>query len=244
MAHIRLHVQQADGGLPMVCMRCGEPATIVKTKKMSYYPRWLLVFVLAGAPGIVILVILALILRKRATLQAPLCDRHQGHWTIRTAISWTAAIAVVLVGIASVVLLILLEENAGPRNADIFALFLCVGGVIVFVGLLILLAILQNTAIRPDDITRTHILLNGVSDAFVTAVEEAEIERRVRLRQWEVEDEADRAPRRYTGDDEPPLRRPPSTDAFEEGPPRPAPQSDAFKGEQYEESPKRPPKEP
>jgi hypothetical protein len=230
MAHIRLHVQQADGGLPMVCMRCGEPATVVKTKKMSYYPRWLLVLVLAGGLGVMILVPLALILRKRATLQAPLCDRHQSHWTLRTAISWAAAVTVILAGIASFVVFILVD-NAGPRNADIFMPLLCFGGIFLFIGLLILVAVLQNTAIRPDEITRTHILLNGVSDAFVTAVEEAEIERRVRLRQWEVDDEADRTPRRHAGDEESPRPRTPASDAFEEGPPRAAPKNDAFEEE-------------
>ena len=96
MAHIRLHVQQADGRLPMVCMRCGEPANVVKTKKLSYYPRWLILLVLGGVPGLLLLVILALVLRKRATLQTPLCDRHQGHWTIRLAIGWAAAVTVIV----------------------------------------------------------------------------------------------------------------------------------------------------
>src|SRR5437763_4524985 len=98
MAHIRLHVQQADGKLPMICMRCGEPATVVKTKKMSWYPRWMILLVFAGAPGIIILVILALILRKRAQLEAPLCDQHQGHWTTRLVITWTATILAILMG--------------------------------------------------------------------------------------------------------------------------------------------------
>ena len=228
MAHIRLHVKQADGGLPMVCMRCGEAATIVKTKKMSYYPRWLILLVLAGAPGIIILGILALILRKRARLQAPFCEQHQGHWTIRLAVSWAAATVVGIFGIASIVVLILLE-NAGPRHGDVLSPFLCFGGLVVFIGLLILLAVLQNTSIRPDEITATHILLNGVSDAFVTAVEEAEIERRVRLRQWENQDNAERTTPKHAGDiEESPPRSPPSSDAFEEDRPRPAPPTDAY----------------
>jgi hypothetical protein len=86
MAHIRLHVQQANGRLPMVCIRCGEPATVVRTKTMSYYPRWLIFLVLGGLPGLLLIVVLALGLRKRARLQTPLCDRHQNHWTIRLAI--------------------------------------------------------------------------------------------------------------------------------------------------------------
>jgi hypothetical protein len=245
MAHIRLHVQQADGRLPMVCMRCGEPATVVKTKMMSYYPRWLILLVLMGLPGLILLVILGLVLRKRARLQTPLCDKHQGHWTIRLAMGWAAAVVVIVMAIAGVVAIIMLE-NAGPRNADVFAPFLCFTWVFAFIGLLILLVILHSTSIRPDEITRTHILLNGVSEAFVTAVEEAEIERRVRLRQWEYEDEAERAPRRRTSDVDVSLpQKPASSDAFEEDRPRPAPPGEAFEAESNKAEPKGPPtKEP
>ena len=245
MAHIRLHVQQADGRLPMVCMRCGEPATVVKTKKLSYYPRWLILLVLVGLPGLVLLVVLALVLRRRATLQTPLCDRHKNHWTTRLAIGWAAAAVVIVTAIAFVVAIIMLDK-AGPRNADIFGPFLCLGAMFVFIGLLVLLAILHNTSIRPDEITYTHILLNGVSDAFVTAVEEAEIERRVRLRQWEYEDEAERSPRRRTSDVDVALpEKPASSDAFEEDRPRPAPPREAFEAESNEDDQKGPPtKEP
>ncbi len=72
------------------------------------------------------------------------------------------------------------------------------------------------------------MLLRGVSEAFVDAVEEAEIERRVRLRQWQEEDAAER-PRRVVAEDvdaAPPKR--PSSDAFEEDLPRRARPSDAI----------------
>jgi hypothetical protein len=105
---------------------------------------------------------------------------------------------------------------------------------------------MHNTSIRPDEITYTHILLNGVSDAFVTAVEEAEIERRVRLRKWEYEDEAERAPRRRTSDVDDSLpQKPASSDAFEEDRPRHAPPGEAFEAENNTDKQKGPPaKEP
>ncbi len=87
---------------------------------------------------------------------------------------------------------------------------------------------MYNTSIRPDEITRTHMLLNGVSEAFVDAVEEAEIERRVRLRQWQEADEAER-PRRVLADDVdavPPKRA--SSDGFAEDRPRRTRPSDAI----------------
>jgi hypothetical protein len=124
--------------------------------------------------------------------------------------------------------------------------FLCLGALSVFIGLLIVVAILHNTSIRPDEITGTHILLNGVSEAFVTAVEEAEIERRVRLRQWEYEDEAERAPRRRASDVDVSLpQKPASSDAFEEDRPRHVPPGEAFEAESNKDDQKGPPtKEP
>jgi hypothetical protein len=245
MAHIRLHVRQADGRLPMVCMRCGEPASVVKTRTMSYYPRWLIFLVLGGLPGLLLIVVLALVLRKRARLQTPLCDRHQNHWTIRLAIGWAATVTFIVTAIAVIVAIIILE-NAGPRIADMAAPFLCLGAMFVFIGLLILVAILHNTSIRPDEITGTHILINGVSDAFVTAVEEAEIERRVRLRQWEYEDEAERPPRRRTSDVDVSLpQKGASSNAFEEDRPRPAPPAEAFEADDNRDDQNGPPaKEP
>src|SRR3954469_16324248 len=101
MAHIRLHVQQADGHLPMVCMRCGTPATVIKTKKMSWYPRWIVVIavVLCGVPGIILALILYFAIRKTARLQAPLCEEHQGHWTTRLIINWVVGILAVSVSV-------------------------------------------------------------------------------------------------------------------------------------------------
>jgi hypothetical protein len=106
--------------------------------------------------------------------------------------------------------------------------FVCFGGLGLAVCWLVLIAVLGNMAIRPDEITGTRILLNGVSEEFVQAVEDAEIERRVRLRQRQVEDEAEAAPHRHGQPAEPP-RKPPLTEAIEEArPPRPAPPPDAF----------------
>jgi hypothetical protein len=225
MAHIRLHVQQADGHLPMICMRCGAPATGVKSKKMAWYPRAIVLLVLLSLPGVVLLVILGLILTRRARLQAPFCDRHQGHWLIRTTIMWTATAVLIAVGIGVIALMVSVTGRRELEDA-VFP-FACFGSVALMIGWLILLAVLAHTAIRPDEITRTHMLLNGVSEEFVQAVEEAEIERRVRLRQWQVEDEA--AGPVAHDDKRPPPRKPSVTDAIEEPrPPRPAPPPDAF----------------
>jgi len=214
MAQLRLHVDEADGGLPMVCMRCGEPATVVKTKKMSWYPRWVIVLILVN---VIIFAIVALVLTKRAVLQAPLCDQHKGHWTYRMLIILASLLAIGILVIGA----ILVVSNLPRQAQDSTGPFICIGGGIVGLAWLIGLVIVQNTAIRPSEITDTEILLENVSEAFIDAVAEADRERLARRRErrsrWDEEE------------DEPPPRKRLSSDAVEEDDrPRKKPPSDAF----------------
>ncbi len=210
MAYIRLHVQQADGKLPMVCMRCGEPAIVVKTKKVSWFPRWVFWLILAH---LIIFGIVALIMTRRAKLQAPLCEQHQGHWLFRQIFLGLSLVGIVIYAISLIVFFV----NAPPQAADQFGLFVYVGSMVLVIGWLIAIAIVQSTAIRAAEITKTHILLAGVSEAFVQAVEEAEIERRVRLRRWELEDTEPAPPMRHSPEhiqEDLPQRLGPPPDSF------------------------------
>jgi hypothetical protein len=218
MSQIRLKLREADGRLPMVCMVCGEPATVVKTKKMSWYPRWVPVLILAN---ILIFAIVAMILTKRARLQAPLCDSHKYHWTIRLVILWVSLFVAGMIGLFGIIVFALLprqwQDNLGP--------FLCLGGVLVFIAWVIVLAIVQGTGVRPHEITDLDITLVGVCDEFIDAAEDAERERRALRRSRAYRDEDD--------DEEPPPRRrrpPPVVDDDEDEPPprKKRPPPDAF----------------
>ena len=48
MAEIRLGLDEADGDLPEVCMCCGEPATLIRTKRMRWFPPWVNLLILLG----------------------------------------------------------------------------------------------------------------------------------------------------------------------------------------------------
>jgi hypothetical protein len=158
--------------------------------------------------------IVALIATRRARIQAPFCEEHKRHWLFRQILLGVSLIGIVLYGVSLVVFFL----NAPPRNADLFGPFILVGSVALVIGWLIGFTILQNTGIRAAEITKTHILLAGVSEAFVQAVEEAEIERRVRLRRWELEDT----------EPAPPMRHSPEN-IQEDFPPRPDLPPDSFK---------------
>src|SRR5579871_4414997 len=66
--------------LPEVCMRCGAPATVVRSRKFSWQPQWVIVLLFFG---LLPYLIVAIILTKRARVEVPLCDTHKNHWRWR-----------------------------------------------------------------------------------------------------------------------------------------------------------------
>jgi hypothetical protein len=202
MPEIRMRLREADGHLPAVCMCCGAPASTTKVKKMRWCPPWVGVLILAG---LLPYVIVAVILTKRATVQAPLCEPHQGHWLNRLLLIWGSFFLFGLVGLAGIIFAVNLplpdRENAFP--------FVCIGTIILLVIWLVIVIVCQNTVIRPREITDAEITLTGVCDAFVNAVEDAREERwarkRDRPRRWDEQDE-----------DEPRPRQTPPSEAIEE----------------------------
>ena len=75
MATVRLGRFEVERGmLPQVCMACGAPAAVRKSKKFAWHPQWIYVLLLAG---LLPLIIVAAILTKRMTVAAPFCDDHK-----------------------------------------------------------------------------------------------------------------------------------------------------------------------
>jgi hypothetical protein len=215
MARMRLNIREAEGDLPMVCMRCGAPATVVRHKKMSWYPRWVWILILVN---LLIVIIVAMILTKRARLQAPLCDEHKNHWSNRLLIGFGSFALLMLLVIAVIALM----SNASRDVQNSLGGIAVLGCLAAGLAWLVLLAVLGSTAIRPAEITDTDLLLDGVSPTFVDAFEEAQRERQVRL--WEIrhgrhDDDDEYVPRPVRPADaieadEPPQR--PPRDAIEE----------------------------
>ncbi len=205
MAEIRLDLREADGGLPDVCMCCGEEATTTKTKNMSWYPPWINYLWIAGGPLLVIT--LSLIMTKRAKVQAPFCEQHQGHWFNRLLLMWGSFI--VLGGLCGMLLLSL--AVLPKQTADAIAPFICGGCVVLGIVWLVILIGAQVTAIRTKEITDHDIILEGVSQEFVDIMEDTQRERRARRkkrRRDEEDDEDDEPP--------PPVRKRPASEAITE----------------------------
>jgi hypothetical protein len=215
MAQVTLELGEADGYLPPVCMCCGEPASATKVRTMAWTPPWVGVLIFAG---LLPYVIIAAVMTKRATVEVPLCERHQWHWLNRNLLMWGSFFLFGLVGAAGLTIGLSLQK----QDQDMVMPFVCIGCFVLLVVWLVIAIACQNTAIRPSEITEYEITLTGVCRAFIDAVDEARATRRFRKRERRRYDDDDYDDRRrrsdeYEEDDEPrPRRRKPPSDAIEE----------------------------
>lgn len=152
--------------LPDVCMQCGEPATLRKSKTFSWFPPW--IWVLFFVCGLLPFAIVAMIMTKRRTVDVPLCEEHRNHWLWRQLLVFGTLLGVVVIGVVAWGVLIANDNNRGDPLGGI----LCAGSLIFLVAWLILAVIVQSTSIRPKEITDRDITLTGVSKAFVEAYEQ------------------------------------------------------------------------
>jgi hypothetical protein len=163
--------------LPPVCMACGAPATVRKSKQFSWQPQWVPILILAG---LLPYLIVSIVLTKRQRVETPFCDKHASYWWLFPTLLTLSFFAILGVGFAGFVVLNALNAAAqnGPRGSDLSG-FACLATVVGFLVWLIVAVVLQNMRIRPSEITDRHIELTKVSREFADAVdEEAERERR------------------------------------------------------------------
>lgn len=151
-------VMHKNAKLPSLCVKTGESTTqrgIVR--KMSWHTPWIALTIFAG---ILIYVILALVLRKKATIEIPLSDNARGRRTTRIILSWVTALG----SLAFMAGCIFVLMNA--RNASPIAVIGIFGGLIGFIAAAL---IGQSAAqvLRPTKITDTHVWLRGVHPSIL-----------------------------------------------------------------------------
>jgi hypothetical protein len=198
MALVTLDRREAEPErLPPVCTCCGAPSAEYRSKNFSWHPPWIGVLILAG---LLPYALVALILTKRMTVSAPLCERHRGHWTVRTVVTLGGFLALVLLGFVAAMVL---GDHEGP-GGDPVGGFLCLGTLGLGVVWLIL-ALSQALEEQRDEEERRYR-------------EENRDFRRELGGKWRGRD---RAPRpepgdRYTERPGEGLRRPPDGDEYRE----------------------------
>ncbi len=157
----RYEIEEYDP--PEVCMKCGAPSSVVIRRTFSWYPPWVIITILAG---LLIYAILAMVLTKRMTVRVPLCEEHKGHWTKRTIITLLGFLGVLI--FLSLAIAASVSDDVLPEVA-----YVCWSlTVVLLVAWLILVVVLQQSAIRPTEITDRSITLTGVSAGYIEALRE------------------------------------------------------------------------
>lgn len=167
MASVKLWDDETrDGGMPMVCARCGAEATVTKSRKFAWHPQWVVLLILVG---LLPYVLVALMLTKRMRVAVPFCDAHKNHWLIRNVVvlGMLGALAPVALGA-----FFLLADRQPGEPAPPLGGFLCVGSMIGLVVWVIVAVVATSTTIRATEITDESITLTKVSKEFAAAVKD------------------------------------------------------------------------
>lgn len=159
MATIRLwsrEVKRRD--LPFVCMKCGRPAAVWKSKVFDWESgKRASLRLLGPVPGG----------PKTLRVELPLCRAHRYHWLGRSLFGWGVG-GLLLAGFG--VLIYLAEggsRGGGNKTLGVIAGISCVG---LPIWVLVMIALIL-TAIRPAEISGDGITLKGVSRKFADSLE-------------------------------------------------------------------------
>jgi hypothetical protein len=156
-----LHREEASGNLPMVCMQCGEPATVWKVKGFHTHQF---------RPGGRILQLILWLSSPKMPVQAPFCSRHQNHWEAQSAAIWILAgvVALVIAGVGvgvGVIVRLQLDPESGRLVVVLPASIICISA-----GLIVRFVREQRGVIMAE-ITPEYIVFRGVHDRFLDALE-------------------------------------------------------------------------
>ena len=163
MARVRLGKYEIEQHrLPQVCMRCGAASTYRKVKHFNWFPWWIL---LLSPFGVLPFLILLAVLTRRMTVPISLCQRHRWHFTWRQWVNYLLLFA----WLAGIVLVVKTFRDWPETTYSTILTITILGGLLIWV---ILIMVLHLTSIRPAQITDRHIILAGVSEAFIAALDQ------------------------------------------------------------------------
>jgi hypothetical protein len=171
MARLRLSRSEVeDDLLPAVCMCCGAPAAVRKTKAFAWdQPGILSVLLLLGIciwPLLLVGLLIAVLNTRRMQVRVPLCEAHQHYWRLRTLFTFGGLAAFLVLG----VLLVLAWRSRPSVLAELLPV-LVLGTLLAGAIWLVTAAILQQHSIRPTEITPRGITLVNVSPRFIQALQ-------------------------------------------------------------------------
>jgi hypothetical protein len=149
-------VMTKDAQLPYVCIKTNRPAETWLRRNLYWHNPWIYLLILLS---IWIYIIVALIVRKRADIQVPLCRERivRRRWTIAGA--WLLILSGVLLMIAGF-------GNAQPDNLG--AMVGVAGTLVLLTGAIAGVALAR--IVTPARITQDYVWLKGVHPEYLASL--------------------------------------------------------------------------
>ena len=145
--------------LPDICLKSNQPATRRLTRNLQWHHPAIALTILAG---LLIYIILALILTKRATIHVPLTEEWFARRRRRMLYAWGCGLAC----LALIVLGIVAAAQTDEPGFLLLMLIGIVGGLIALVGGAAAVAL-----VSPTRITDEYVWLKGVHPDFLNRLE-------------------------------------------------------------------------
>jgi hypothetical protein len=156
----RLLVMHKRAQLPAICVKSNQPSSQWLQRKLSWHEPWISVTILAG---VLVYVILAVILTKRATIHIGLTDEWVTRRRTRMIVCW-------VVGLAFLALIPAAFGLAAATEQEGWLILLLVG----FIGSLTALIAGQSlvSMVTPQRITDDYVWLKGANREFLNRLPE------------------------------------------------------------------------
>jgi MFS family permease len=138
--------------LPDACVKCGQPAAIRLTRKLAWSNPWLGLLI---PLGLLIYVIVAAIVSKRAVVEIPLCEAHRKRRTLLTGLG----VGLLFLGLFAVAALLM--ARAGTILVTLAAAMFFVGMVLAIVGQIL---------VSPARIDDHFVWLRGVHESLLSGL--------------------------------------------------------------------------
>lgn len=142
-------VMTKDAALPDRCVRCNRPAQVRLPRKLSWHRPWIYLTILIS---ILVYLVIALVARKKARVEVPLCSEHERQRKNRLGTGWIVVLCSMLLG------------AVGLGSPDHLWL-LGVAPFTLLAGLIFVTAVSQP--VTPKKIDDHHVWLRKVSPEFL-----------------------------------------------------------------------------
>jgi len=148
---------------PDRCVKCNAPAEGYRLKRaLSWHSP--LLYLMIVFPGLLFYVIVALIVRKTASIRVPLCRRHRAARRRDIAIGWLGSLAGIAIFIGTLAVADSLSRSA--------AIGLAFGGIMLLLAAMIY-GSLRARIVVPTRIDESMVWLKGIGAEFLAALPDA-----------------------------------------------------------------------